>query len=197
MSAGNDQEQYYPFAFSSHAYVQCNGDILFVRPCSSGLYWNQERKICDREETAPARPSEDQPKSFQINYNTQETKTTYNRPLTTVTDQSVDKQQGYRYRNYNPNTISTDQRSTFTQINSRQEPSRSNSFFSIPSLMKSNRVMNQQEIVPVDTDKQSGQSMPSIPSTQQRGAFRLFQMPQTRMADSLNTQLTSSSYRRR
>jgi hypothetical protein len=106
MAASNDHEQYYPFAFSAHAYVQCNGDILYVRPCAGGLYWNQEMKICDREETSPARPVGDQPQSYQINYNTQ----SYNRPVVSSADENVDKQQGYRYRNYNPHVISNDQR---------------------------------------------------------------------------------------
>jgi hypothetical protein len=106
MATSNNLEQYYPFAYSAHAYVQCNGDILYVRPCSSGLYWNQEAKICDREQTSPARPAEDQPASYQINYNSQP----YNRPLVSLADQSIDKQQGYRYRNYNPHMISNDDR---------------------------------------------------------------------------------------
>jgi len=125
MAASNDQEQYYPFAFSAHAYVQCNGEILYVRPCATGLYWNQEAKVCDREETSPARPAEDQPQSYQINYNTQ----SYNRPKVNLADQSIDKQQGYRYRNYNPHIISNDQSGTFNQINSRQETPMINSFF--------------------------------------------------------------------
>jgi hypothetical protein len=110
MAASNDQEQYYPFAFSARAYVQCNGDLLYVRPCAGGLYWNQEAKICDREETSPARPAEDQPESYQINYNSRQPKLTYNRPLVSIADQSTDRQQGYRYRNYNPHIISNDQR---------------------------------------------------------------------------------------
>ena len=106
MAASNDREQYYPFAFSAHAYVQCNGDILYVRPCASGLYWNQELKICDREETSPARPAEDQSQSYQIKQETQ----SYARPSVSLMDQNVDKQQGYRYRNYNPQVGSNDQR---------------------------------------------------------------------------------------
>jgi hypothetical protein len=100
MAASNDQQQYYSFAFSAHAYVQCNGDLLYVRPCSAGLYWNQESKICDREETSPAPPALDQPQSYQI---------TYNRPVSSLADQSVDRQQGFRYRNYNPHMTSNDQ----------------------------------------------------------------------------------------
>ena len=106
LAASSEREQYYPFAFSAHAYVQCNGDILYVRPCSGGLYWNQETKICDREETSPARPADDQPQSYQVEYNTQ----SYNRPKVSLADQSVDIQQGNRYRNYNPHIISNDQR---------------------------------------------------------------------------------------
>ncbi|CAF0826045.1 unnamed protein product [Didymodactylos carnosus] len=38
--------QYYPFAFSKQAYVQCNGEITHFRPCPSGLLWSQEEKAC-------------------------------------------------------------------------------------------------------------------------------------------------------
>jgi hypothetical protein len=110
MAALNDREQYYPFAFSAHAYVQCNGDLLYVRPCAGGLYWNQEEKICAREETSPARPAEDQPQSYQIKYNSGQQQTTYNRPSVSVADQSIDRQQGHRYRNYNPHLLNNDQR---------------------------------------------------------------------------------------
>ncbi len=106
LAASTEPEQYYPFAFSAQAFVQCNGELLYVRPCAGGLYWNQEMKICDREETSPARPVGDQPQSYQINYNTQ----SYNRPVVSSVDENVDKQQGYRYRNYNPHVISNDQR---------------------------------------------------------------------------------------
>ncbi|CAF1078404.1 unnamed protein product, partial [Didymodactylos carnosus] len=54
-------QQYYPFAFSSRAYVQCNGEKINLLPCPSGLYWNQEKKTCDHAETSPAKPASDQP----------------------------------------------------------------------------------------------------------------------------------------
>ncbi|CAF0858709.1 unnamed protein product, partial [Didymodactylos carnosus] len=48
-------QQYYPYAFSSRAYVQCNGDLIYFKPCGTGLFWNQEQKICDRVETSPTK----------------------------------------------------------------------------------------------------------------------------------------------
>ena len=107
MAATTDREQYYPFAFSAHAYVQCNGDILYVRPCAGGLYWNQELKICDREVTSPARPAEeDQTRFIQVKQET----SSWIPPTVSITDQNIDKQQGYRYRNYNPHVVSNEQR---------------------------------------------------------------------------------------
>jgi len=175
LAASNDGEQYYPFAFSSHTYVQCNGELIYVRPCSYGLYWNQEAKICDREETSPARPAEDQPQSYQIKYNTQ----SYNRPVVSLADQSIDRQQGYRYRNYNPQIISNDQSGTLNQINSRQETPMINTFFS-PSLlsMKGHRRHQHQQQQPIIADQQS-----QIP---QQTMFRSFQSSPSRMINSLN-----------
>lgn len=100
IAAPDDHEQYYPFAFSAHAYVQCNGDLLYVRPCAAGLFWNQEEKICDREPTAPVR-SLDQPQSYQIETTTKPFPSTsygsYEKP--------IDRHVGSRYRNYNPEPI--------------------------------------------------------------------------------------------
>jgi hypothetical protein len=42
-------EQFFPYAFSQHAYIQCDGDLIYFQPCSSLLYWNQEEKFCDRK----------------------------------------------------------------------------------------------------------------------------------------------------
>ena len=47
-------EQFFPYAFSQHAYVQCNGELIYFQPCGSLLYWNQEEKICDRKQTTKA-----------------------------------------------------------------------------------------------------------------------------------------------
>jgi len=216
IAASTDQEQYYPFAFSARAYVQCNGNIPYIRPCSSGLYWNQEMKICDREVTSPARPAQDQPQSYQINYNTQ----SYSRPIASLADQIVDRQQGYRYRNYNPQIISNDQSTTYSQTNSRTEPPMINSLFQPSFAMKpSRRLQNQQPIVadqqqyapivtqqPIVSDQQYSQPLsqpwnqqpqPSvIQGPPQRSMFRMFQSLPSRMADDSNTQSTSSSYRR-
>lgn len=110
LAASTEQEQYYSFAFSSHAYVQCNGDLLHVQPCATGLYWNQDEKICDHEATPPPRPSETQQQTYQVNYNAAPSKPTYSRGTTSFVDEDVDRQQGYRYRNVSPHTKNIDQR---------------------------------------------------------------------------------------
>ncbi|CAF2147383.1 unnamed protein product [Rotaria magnacalcarata] len=48
MNVFNSQEQFYPFAFNSRAFLQCDGALLHIRPCAPGLHWNQETKVCDR-----------------------------------------------------------------------------------------------------------------------------------------------------
>jgi len=42
----NEYTQYHPFGFSKHAYVQCNGEISYFRPCPLGLLWSQEERVC-------------------------------------------------------------------------------------------------------------------------------------------------------
>lgn len=42
-------EQFFPYAFSQHAYIQCNGELIYFQPCGPILYWNQEEKNCDRK----------------------------------------------------------------------------------------------------------------------------------------------------
>ncbi|CAF3173272.1 unnamed protein product [Rotaria socialis] len=87
MGVFNNQERFYPFAFNSRAFLQCDGDLLHVRPCAPGLHWNQETKVCDRVESPSfIRPTSDYryqdyyPRipSNDLRYNTyQETPTTY------------------------------------------------------------------------------------------------------------------------
>lgn len=93
LASTSNVEQYYPFAFSAHAYVQCNGDILYVRPCSAGLYWNQETKVCDNIETSPAPPSaKDLTQSYQVTYGTEQPpQQAYTRPIASFADQSFTK----------------------------------------------------------------------------------------------------------
>ncbi|UJR28695.1 hypothetical protein I4U23_009924 [Adineta vaga] len=183
LASEQEHEQYYPFAYSAHAYVQCNGDIFYVRPCAGGLFWNQESKICDREETSPARPAEDQPSSYQINYNKHESKLAYNRPTVSLTDQSIDKQQGHRYRNYNPHMISNDQNSygkAYNQINARKEVPKMQRLFSLPLMREYNRRVQTQK--PMVSDQQYDQQRtPFVQQTQERPTLRFMQ---------------SSSYRR-
>ncbi|CAF1252656.1 unnamed protein product [Rotaria sordida] len=198
MSASNDEEQYYPFAFSVSAYIQCDGDLLHVRPCSTGLHWNQEKQICDREETLSMDPIEDQSQSYHINYNTQPSETTFNRPYVNFIDQIVDKQQGYRYRNYDPHTTSNDFR--YNQIHLPEETSMMYSYFPSLSMIKENRrLKNQQGYTPINmhvmvedqkpmfSDQQFSQSYNQLPKnsfmqlTPRRNMYHVFQ---------------SSSYRR-
>ncbi|CAF1203880.1 unnamed protein product [Adineta steineri] len=40
--------QFHPFAFSRHAYINCDKKTIFFQPCNSNLYWDQENKRCDR-----------------------------------------------------------------------------------------------------------------------------------------------------
>jgi len=96
LAASSEREQYYSFAFSAQAFVQCNGDILYVRPCASGLYWNQEAKICDRAETSPAPPpAQDQSESYQVTYSNEQP-TAYARPTASFADQTIIKPQTYQ-----------------------------------------------------------------------------------------------------
>ncbi|CAF3348170.1 unnamed protein product [Rotaria socialis] len=44
-------EPYHPFEFSAQAFIQCNGDFLYVQPCAPGLIWNKNEQVCDRLET--------------------------------------------------------------------------------------------------------------------------------------------------
>ena len=101
LAASSEQEQYYPFAYSAHAYVQCNGDLLYVRPCSEGLYWNQEGKVCDRIETSPVpgpAPALDQTPSYQVTYGSQPQpqQPTYGRPTASFADKSFVPQPTYQ-----------------------------------------------------------------------------------------------------
>ncbi|CAF0953406.1 unnamed protein product [Adineta steineri] len=189
-----DREQYYPFAYSAHAYVQCNGDLFYVRPCAGGLFWNQETKICDRAEVAPARPFHEQSESYKNTYGSPQSKLMFTRPLVSAADQNVDTQQGYRYRNYNPHKMVNDQ-GTFNQISSRKEMPM-NSFFSVPLVMKQNRRLHAQpqyttrEEQPTESDQETNTFVQPTP---QRPTFRFFHSSPSRMVNSMNTQ---SSYKK-
>ncbi|CAF2526411.1 unnamed protein product [Rotaria sp. Silwood2] len=98
LGASTEQEQYYPFIFSPQAFIQCNGEILYVQPCASGLYWNQEEKVCDQIEMLPTTPGEKQPQSYEVIYGTNEQKSTYIRPTPNLTDQNFIKQQSSQQR---------------------------------------------------------------------------------------------------
>lgn len=38
--------QYFPYAFSERAYIQCDAGGIHFQPCSSQVYWNQAEKVC-------------------------------------------------------------------------------------------------------------------------------------------------------
>lgn len=42
-------EQFFPYAFSQRAYIQCDGELIFFQPCGSSLFWHQEEKVCERK----------------------------------------------------------------------------------------------------------------------------------------------------
>jgi hypothetical protein len=67
--------------------------MLYFQPCAAGLFWNQEEKICDRGEKSLLDLDRNVPQTYQVNYGADQ------KP---VADQSADRQQGYRYRNYSP-----------------------------------------------------------------------------------------------
>lgn len=42
-------EQYFPYAFSQSAYIQCDDDTIHFRPCAPTLYWDQGLQNCNRK----------------------------------------------------------------------------------------------------------------------------------------------------
>ncbi|CAF4727455.1 unnamed protein product [Rotaria sp. Silwood1] len=98
LGATSEQEQYYPFKFSPQAFIQCNGDILWVQPCAAGLYWNQEENVCDRIELLPTTQGNSQSQSYEIIYGNNEQQSAYIRPIPNLTDQHLVKQQTYQQR---------------------------------------------------------------------------------------------------
>jgi len=81
-----------------------------------------------------SRPAEEQTQSYQITYDVKPQRPTYNRPAASFVDQNVDRQNGYRYRNYNPHTNGQSYRNLFDS-----------------HLMKPNRrLLNQQPFMPVN-----------------------------------------------
>ncbi|CAF3458145.1 unnamed protein product [Rotaria sp. Silwood1] len=214
IGVSNNEEQYYPFAFSTHAYIQCDSSLIHIRPCANDLYWNQESKTCDHEKTSPINSIDNQSQPYQMNYNTQQTETIYKRPLANFFDQMVDKQQRYRYRNYYPHIKTNDLR--YNQMHITKEKPMIYSFFpSSSSMINDNRgFKNEDDYTPVNTyviledqtpmlsDEQFSQSYNQLPtnsfmqSTPQRNKFRVFQPSSSRIINSLNTEPTSSSYRR-
>mgnify|MGYP001950696637 CR=1 FL=1 len=84
LSASTAQEQYYPFALSTQAFIQCNGDMFYVQPCAYGLYWNQEAKVCDRLEMLSGLTARD---PLQVLYGSEQ-QMVYPSSTSTITDQA-------------------------------------------------------------------------------------------------------------
>jgi hypothetical protein len=114
LAASTEQEQYYPFAFSAQAFVQCNGDLLYVRPCAGGLYWKQEEKICDRIETSPAAPAQDRSESYQVTYGNQQ-QSAYARPTASFSDKAILKPQAYQQQPQQQQTMFTRPQASFAE----------------------------------------------------------------------------------
>jgi hypothetical protein len=76
--------------------------MLYFQPCAAGLFWNQEEKICDRGEKSLLDLDRNVPQTYQVNYGADQKTSDFIRPTVPVADQSADRQQGYRYRNYSP-----------------------------------------------------------------------------------------------
>ena len=57
-----ESDQFFPFAYSQRAYIQCDGELLFIQPCGPLLYWNQEEKICDRKRPSNVKSKTTTPK---------------------------------------------------------------------------------------------------------------------------------------
>lgn len=102
IGGSNDQAQYYPFALSVHAYIQCNGDSLHVRSCTAGLFWNQETKTCSHVVPLPMRSFDNSATPNQINYNSQPSTIRFDQSLDNFVDENTDEHQLYPYQYYNP-----------------------------------------------------------------------------------------------
>jgi hypothetical protein len=164
MGESNEQEQYYSYAFSTRAYIQCDGDLLHVRPCAAGLYWNQETKICDREEVSSMRSTEDQFQSYQINSKLPQSESTV--------DQAADMQQGQYYQYYNPHTRTFDQR--VDDMYMLKETPTAYAYFSPSLKMKKNRrVKNQQEFIPTSKHASIHDQNSMLPDQQQNSYGQL------------------------
>ena len=94
LTTTSEQEQYFPFSFTSNAFIQCNGDLLYVQPCPAGLLWNQDTKVCDLPATPPTPIAADQPVSYQITTGT-EMKLTNVLPTISFADQKQTSYNSY------------------------------------------------------------------------------------------------------
>ena len=103
MSSSDEQDEYYPFGFSTNAYIRCNGDSFEIHSCATGSYWDEESKSCAPKETSktiancclgpfsfyPTKIKSPRPTIF------------YNQQFSFPTNRIFRKKPNYRYRNYN------------------------------------------------------------------------------------------------
>ena len=94
LAATPEREQYYPFAFSAQASVQCNGDLFNIQPCPGGLLWSQDLKTCSRPETPAELPVQDQGYQYTSGQLPQLPRVTL--PTTSYAEQVVPKPQSYQ-----------------------------------------------------------------------------------------------------
>ena len=99
LAAAIEQEQYYSFAFSAQAFVQCNGEILYVQPCAAGLLWNQEAKVCDRPEAETRPINKDQSQGYQVTYGNEQ-QSAYARPTAVFAEKVIARPQQQQYQDY-------------------------------------------------------------------------------------------------
>jgi hypothetical protein len=94
LSETSEKDQYYPFAFSSSAFIQCNGELLYVQPCAAGSIWNQDLKVCDRPETSDTIAA-DQPASYEITPNAAAASPSFARPTANFDQAALIKKESY------------------------------------------------------------------------------------------------------
>jgi hypothetical protein len=165
LAAAIEKEQYYPFAFSALAFVQCNGELIYVQPCPTGLYWNQDAKTCVQIETSSVTPAQDQSQSYQVTYATgQQQQPSYNRPTASYADQTLVKprlrhhhhhHRHHHHQKHLPRVLVNDESSSpyGTALNQaytfRQDPS-FKSFMTPSSSMYQSRRVKEQPFIPLN-----------------------------------------------
>lgn len=85
-------EQFFPYAFSQHAYIQCDGELIYFQPCGPVLYWHQEGKICDRKRPAKIDLPALLTKYAASNKEIQQEKRTFDEDITLTTTEKTEQQ---------------------------------------------------------------------------------------------------------